>query len=147
MVPENWLCVNERLSIPLSELDFRFSRAGGPGGQNVNKTSSRVELLFDVVHSPSMTDAQRALVLDRLASHVDDAGVLRVVAQGSPSQWQNRLEAVDRLQRLLERALRPRRRRVPTRRTQSSHERRLLRKRRHSRKKARRQSVHRGDDY
>ncbi len=121
--------INERLAIPLEEITFRFSRSSGPGGQNVNRTASRVEMLFDVASSPSLGEAERALLLRHLAPHLDGRGVLRLVSQESPSQWRNRQEVLARFQALLARGLRPRRPRLATQPTAASRERRLRAKR------------------
>jgi len=131
-VDDDILRINPGVSIPLAELRFRFSRSSGPGGQHVQKSSTRVELLFDVAHSPSLTEAQQARVLKRLAGYVDSAGALHLVAQSERSQWRNRKEAVARFQALMHKALRRRRRRKPTRPTATSRERRLRKKRQRS---------------
>mgnify|MGYP002682343773 CR=1 FL=1 len=101
------IAVDDRVQIPLSELEFRFSRSSGPGGQHVQKSSTRVELLFDVARSPSLDDEQRARVLSRLSGYVDSDGVLHVVSQSERSQWRNRQEVVERFQELMRRALAP----------------------------------------
>jgi ribosome-associated protein len=124
--------INHQVSIPRAELDFRFSRSSGPGGQHAQKSSTRVELLFDVASSPSLTDSQRARVLKRLAGYVDSAGVLHLTAQSERSQLRNREEVVIRFQSLMRQALRRRKRRKPTKPTAKSKERRLKEKRRHS---------------
>jgi ribosome-associated protein len=122
--------ITDGLSIPDSELEFRVSRASGPGGQGVNTTDSRVELRFDVAASPSLGDEQRERLLERLASRIDTAGTLRVVAQTHRSQLANRREAVARFQTLLAEALRPPAPRVPTRPSAASRRRREAAKRR-----------------
>jgi ribosome-associated protein len=126
------LTINENVTIPLAELSFRFSRSSGPGGQHAQKSSTRVELLFDVSNSPSLTDAQRARVLQRLSGHIDSNGVLRLVSQSERSQVRNRQEVVDRFRALLRTALKRRKRRKPTRPTAASKERRLSEKKRRS---------------
>ena len=131
--------ITNTVSIPLSELSFRFSRSSGPGGQHVNKSETRVELLFDVANSPGLTDAQRARVMRRLSSRIDSAGVLHVTAQATRSQKQNRDLAIERFTRLMQKALQPRKKRRRTRPTQASKERRLRAKKRRSEiKKSRR---------
>lgn len=139
------LPITDQLAIPLSELGFRFSRSGGPGGQHVNRTATRVELLFDVAHSPSLTEEQRQRLLKRLAGRIDSEGILRVAAQSERSQLRNRQEAIERLQTLLRQALH-----IPKRRRRSkvprwARERRLAEKRRRSETKRYRRKV-RGDD-
>jgi len=135
------LPITDQLAIPLSELDFRFSRSGGPGGQHVNRTATRVELLFDVAHSPSLTEEQRQRLLKRLAGRIDSEGILRVAAQSERSQLRNRQEAIERLQTLLRQALH-----IPKRRRRSkvprwARERRLAEKRRRSETKRYRRKV------
>jgi len=104
--------INERVSIPEDELVFTASRSGGPGGQHVNKVSSRVTLRFDLDASPSLTDGQKHRVRHRLATRVSRDGVLRVVCRRHRSQLANRREAIERFSELLRSALqRPRRRR------------------------------------
>jgi ribosome-associated protein len=110
--------VAPELQIPLSELEFRVSRSGGPGGQHVNTSSTRVEVWWDVATSPALTDAQRQRLLARLASRLDGAGGLRLVSSGSRSQLRNREEVTERLRDVVARALvvpKPRKRTKPTR--------------------------------
>jgi len=121
--------------VPDSELEIRATRAGGPGGQHVNKASTRVEVVWDVAASPSLTADQRALLQQRLASRLDRRGRLRVVADEHRSQLRNREAAVGRLKALVAGALRPRKRRVPTKPTAASRERRIDEKRRRGEKK------------
>ena len=141
MVDDEILRISGEVSIPRSELRFRFSRSSGPGGQHVQKSSTRVELLFDVASSPSLTDEQRARVVERLSGYVDSAGLLHLVAQSERSQWRNREEVVERFQALMRKALRPRKRRRSTRPTTASKEKRLRKKRLRSETKRRRGKV------
>jgi ribosome-associated protein len=125
--------VTPSLSIPLAELQFRFSPSGGPGGQHANKVNTRVELRFDVAGSPSLGPRQRARLLDRLGSEV------RVVADDERSQVRNRQLAVERFRVRVADALHIEKPRRPTRPSRGAKERRLTAKRHLSeRKRARR---------
>ncbi len=118
------------LSIPRSELIFRFARSGGKGGQNVNKVETKVELLFNVRQSPSLSDDQKGRILSSLSSRIDAEGYLRIVAQESRSQWKNREDAVQRFVELLAKALAPRKKRRKSRIPAASKQKRLDAKRR-----------------
>lgn len=114
------LFISNNLIIPLSELRFRSSRSGGPGGQNVNKLETRIELLFDVAHSSSLTADQRELILKHLHSKIDGDGILRIVSQESRSQWKNKQDAINKFVLLLRGALKPRKKRVATKPSKTS---------------------------
>ena len=129
------LTITSHLSISFSEISFRTSRSGGPGGQNVNKVETKVEILFDANNSPSLTDIQRSIILERLKGRIDSAGILRVTAQRSRSQFQNKEFAVERFVELLRNALKPRIARIETKPTRLAKAKRLLAKRRQSEKK------------
>ena len=113
-------------AIPLSELQWRTSRSGGPGGQHANTSDTRVEVRFDIAGSPSLGPRQRQRLLERFGPE------LRVVASDERSQIRNRAIALDRLRERLEAALRVAPARRPTRPTLASKERRLQEKRRRS---------------
>lgn len=134
------LYVNEEVAIPLSELRFRFSRSSGPGGQNVNRVETRVELLFDLARSPYLAEEQRQRALQALSSYVDSEGVLHFVSQSFRSQHQNREAVVRRFQALLRKALKVPKRRRPTQPLPQARERRLEAKHRRAEVKRRRQS-------
>ena len=112
--------------LPLAEVELRFSRSSGPGGQHAQKSETRVEAVFDVEASDALTDIQKRRVVARAGT------VLRAVAQDERSQLRNRELALERLVEQLRRALRVERRRVPTKPTAQSRERRLEEKRRRS---------------
>ena len=116
--------VTRTVSIPLSEIELRFSRSSGPGGQHAQKSETRVEALFDVDASASLTATQKARVARKAGS------VLRAIAQDERSQARNRELAVERLADQLREALKIKRRRVPTKPSAQSRERRLEAKRR-----------------
>lgn len=133
---EQVLVINEAVAIPLSELEFRYSTSGGPGGQHANRSATRVTLLFDVVHSPSLTEVMRARLRQTLGSRLDGAGVLAIAVQDSRSQHQNRQLALVRLQRLLANGLRTPKQRHKTKPGRGAVERRLAAKKRRSQAKA-----------
>ncbi len=127
------LRIDERLSLPLSEIELRTSRSSGPGGQHANVTASRVEAIFAVEESASLGDSQRARLLERVGP------VVTAVAQDARGQARNRELALERLAAKIAAGLRVRRKRRPTRPSRASRQRRLEQKRRRSeRKRARR---------
>jgi ribosome-associated protein len=93
--------ITRQLAIPLEEVELRASRASGPGGQGVNTTDSRVELRFDLANSTSLPPEIKERAMRRLASRLDSAGRLRVVAQTQRSQLANRRDAIERFVALL----------------------------------------------
>ena len=97
--------VTEMVVIPRSELIARATRSGGPGGQHVNTSSTRIEITWDVMHTRALSDEERARVVARLGARVSDEGTVRVVASDSRSQRQNRERAEARLGDLIRRAL------------------------------------------
>jgi ribosome-associated protein len=125
MSDENGFRVSPGLLIPWDELEFRATRAGGPGGQHVNTTATRIELLWNTVASRSVNPAQRARIRQKLATRLSADGTLRVVSAGRRSQWQNKEEALERFRELVARALVIPKRRVKTRPSKASKEARL----------------------
>jgi ribosome-associated protein len=123
------LPVSRSCNIPLSELDWRFSASGGPGGQHANTANTRAEVVFDVANSPSLGPRQRARLLERLGP------IVRVVADDERSQARNRQLALDRLAARLREALKVERPRVATRPSAGARARRLDSKRRTSQRK------------
>jgi ribosome-associated protein len=118
--------VTRSVSIPRSEIELRFSRSSGPGGQHAQKTETRAEAVFEVEPSVALTDAQKRRVIAKAGP------VLRAVAQDQRSQWRNRELAIERVVEELREALKVERRRRPTKPTRESQERRLEQKRRRS---------------
>ena len=136
--------IKDGLFIDEREISESFIRASGPGGQNVNKVSTAVQLRFDVLHSPSLTDNIRARLLAMLRSRLTKEGVLIITAQRYRSQYQNRQDARRRLAELILRATIPPTKRVPTKPTHASKESRLATKTHRSRLKQGRREV--GED-
>ena len=120
--------INASLVIPLQEPAFRLSRSGGPGGQHVNKTETRVELIFDVAHSTCLNDRQRMTLVRVLAPRLDTRGCLHVVCSEERSQLRNRERAVEIFARVVTAALRPRKKRLATAPTRAARERRIQEK-------------------
>lgn len=117
------------VNLPVSDIELRFSRSSGPGGQHAQKSESRVEAVLDLETTTALSDAQRKRAIAKAGP------VLRAVAQDERSQWRNRELAVERLVEALRTALKVERRRRPTKPTTASRERRLDDKRRQSEKK------------
>ena len=111
--------------IPESELEFHFYRAGGPGGKNVNKVSTAVQMRFDALNSPSLTEPVRARLMKAAGSRLTLDGVILITAVRYRTQERNRADAVERLQDLVDKASIAPVYRVPTRPTRASKERRL----------------------
>ena len=131
--------VADGVAIPRSELEYRATRAGGAGGQHVNTSSTRIELLWNVARSPVLDDERRARVSARLATRIDGEGWLRVVSSARRSQQQNREAAEARLVELVRGALAVQKRRRPTRPTRASKEERIrVKKQRSETKRMRR---------
>jgi ribosome-associated protein len=131
--------VTPSLSIPLSELQFRFTPSGGPGGQHANKVNTRVELRFDVARSPSLGPRQRARLMQRFGPEV------RVTADDERSQVRNRQLAVERFRTRVADALHIEKTRRPTRPSRGAKERRLSAKRHQSERKRQRGRSHDDD--
>lgn len=132
--------VSEHIQIPLSELEVSFTRSSGPGGQNVNKTSTRVEITFDLAHSPSIHDDDRTWLMERLRSKLDTEGRIHIAAQEYRSQLRNRQAAIERLEEMLQQAIQRPKKRKKSKPTRSAVERRLDSKKRESEKKRERRT-------
>jgi ribosome-associated protein len=140
MPEDNVLEITPELRLPLAELDYQASRSGGPGGQHVNTSSTRIELWWDVGASPTLSSEQREILLQRLAPRLDSSGRLRLVSSGSRSQFRNREDVTERLQALVAAALAPRKQRKRTKPSRAVKAARLEAKRRRATIKQRRRA-------
>jgi ribosome-associated protein len=138
MADDNELEITPELRIPFTELDYQASRSGGPGGQHVNTSSTRVEVRWDVAASLSLTPEQRARLLERLRTRLDTTGSLRLVSSGSRSQLRNREDVTERLRDVVAAALVVPKKRKPTKPSRAAKAARLEAKRRRARTKQRR---------
>lgn len=130
--------VTPTVVIPRSELVVRATRSGGPGGQHVNTSSTRIEITWDVTRTRALTEEDRARVVERLGARVSEEGAVRVVASDSRSQRQNRERAEARLSDLIRRALAVPKARKRTRVPRGAVEARLQGKRHHQERKRQR---------
>jgi ribosome-associated protein len=124
VIPRESIQVTPRLAIPLDEIELRYSRSSGPGGQHAQKTETRVEAVFEVAASATLTEAQKRRLLTRAGR------IVRAVAQDERSQWRNRELALERLAEDIRAGLRVERKRRPTKPTAAARERRLEEKKR-----------------
>jgi ribosome-associated protein len=138
---DNTITINSELRLPPSEVQYRTARSSGPGGQHVNKTETQVELLFDVAHSPSLSEAQRRRILSKLKNLIDSEGVLHLTAQSERSQLRNREIVTARFQEIIAAALRVPKKRHPTKPTTASKAKRLDSKKRRGQIKQLRRST------
>lgn len=140
MEAESWLPVTETTRIPRAELAYRASKAGGAGGQHVNTSSTRIELLWNVRTTTALDEEARARVLARLATRIDGEGTIRVVSSTRRSQGQNREAAEARLVELVRAALVVQKRRKPTKPSRGAREARLTEKKKRGETKRQRRS-------
>ena len=133
--------INEQIRLNEEELALRFIRASGPGGQNVNKVATAVQLRFDVTRSPSLPEATRQRLLRLAGARMDNEGVLVLTAKRFRTQERNRQDAIERLVRLIRKAAIPPKPRRETKPTRASRVRRLEAKRRRSETKQARRGV------
>ena len=132
---DDGIVITPELTIPRAELTFRATPGGGPGGQHVNRSATRVELWWNLRDSMSLNDAQRARLEERLAPRLDRQGRLRLVSGARRSLVRNREEAIARFARLLADALHEDPPRKKTRPSRAAREQRLTEKRRRGRRK------------
>ena len=138
--------INPEISLAESELVFRFIRASGPGGQNVNALATAVQLRFDVAGSPSLPEGLRRRLTLLIGKRLSEDGILVIEAKRFRSQVMNRRDAVERLVALLQKAAEPPKPRRKSRPSKATKERRLTAKRQRSETKRRRQTAGRESD-
>jgi ribosome-associated protein len=141
MTEDTVLQINDSLWVPRAELTYRATRSGGPGGQHVNTSSSRVELAWDVGASPSLTDEQRARIQEKLANRINSEGVLLMSASDERSQHQNKELVTARFAEVVAQALVVPKKRIRTRPSKASKEARLGEKKKRSAVKKMRGSI------
>lgn len=122
----------------LSELSFTTSRSGGPGGQHVNKVSTKVELRFNILKSDILTDELKVLLIQKLKNKITSAGDLIITSQATRSQLKNKEKTIEKFSQILEKALTPPKSRKPTKPTKAAKEKRIAAKRKLSEKKDKR---------
>jgi ribosome-associated protein len=123
------------------ELDFTATRSSGPGGQNVNKVNSRVVLRFNIAETRLLVESEKEIIYSKLSKRISKEGILQITSQIKRSQLENKEIAIERFYQLLENALKPVRKRTPTRPTKASKIKRLESKQINSRRKALRKTI------
>lgn len=134
--------INPRLSLDEKELEFVFIRSTGPGGQNVNKVSTAVQLRFDIGLSLSLNAGQKQRLSSLAGRQVNDKGILTIEAHRFRTQEQNKKDAIQRLIRLIQRAAVRPKKRIPTHASRAEREKRLQAKQRHSEIKRTRKNIY-----
>lgn len=117
------------------EWDFSATRSSGPGGQHVNKVNTRVVLRFNINNSLLLEEHEKAIIRNKLLKKISKEGILQIVCQAGRSQYENREKAIDKFYQLLERALKPEKKRTPTKPTVASKIKRRIEKQLAARKK------------
>lgn len=135
------LAVNSRIQIPLREFEFTFARSSGPGGQNVNKVSSKATLRWPVLTSPSLPEDVRQRLIARHRRQITTSGELIITSQRFRDAGRNTADCLEKLRQMLAEVAKPPTRRKPTKPTRGSVQRRLQTKRQQSQKKRQRRGV------
>ncbi len=133
--PDDCLVVNDLVSIPLSEFDFEYMRSSGPGGQKVNKTSTKVRLRWKVVESPSLDGGLLERIQANYRSRITGDGEFLVTSQRTRDRESNRTDCLEKLAEMIRQVASPPKKRRPTRPTRGSKERRLKTKKQRSQRK------------
>ena len=141
MADDGALAVNDSVRVPRAELTYRATRSGGPGGQHVNTSSTRVELAWDVGASPSVSDEERALIREKLSNRISGEGVLLLTASDHRSQNQNKEAVTERFVELVRQALTVPKKRKKTRPGKAAREARLRAKKHRSEVKRSRRTL------
>lgn len=136
---QNVLLINRRIRIPREEFEWTFARSGGPGGQNVNKVSSKAQLRWNVVESPSLPDDVRARFLRKYHRRITTEGEFLLTSQRYRDQQKNIDDCLDKLREMILAVAAPPKVRRPTKPTRAAREKRLREKRERARRKQRRQ--------
>jgi len=124
------------------EFLFSASRSSGPGGQNVNKVSTKVELRFDIHHSILLKEEEKEILLTQLQKKINSEGILIIVSQSERSQLKNKEKTIEKFYALLKKSLTPKKKRKPTKPNAAAKEKRLEEKRINAEKKVRRKEVY-----
>jgi len=146
LIYRNKLQVTSTIKIPLADLDFQFARSSGPGGQHVNKTSSKVQLFWNVAESDIIGRNLKLRFMEKYANQISSAGVLLVESQTHREQHLNKKVALQKLQKMIRSVARPPKRRKPTKPTKASKQKRLKAKAEQSEKKKLRRPPKREDN-
>jgi len=130
------LIINKKLTIDIKEIKFRMIKSSGPGGQNINKNATAIKLEFDVKNSMSLSKKIKYILLNTPNKYLTNRGIIIINANKHKSQKRNKSETIEKLIKYFNQILKPKKKRIPTKPTKSSIERRLKEKKRNSYKKS-----------
>ena len=134
------LIINKKLTIDIKEIKFRMIKSSGPGGQNINKNATAIKLEFDVMNSIALSKKIKYILLNTPNKYLTNRGIIIINANKHKSQKRNKSETIEKLIKYFNQILKPKKKRIPTKPTKSSIERRLKDKKRNSYKKSLRNS-------